>query len=91
MPAKTKAAPKAEAAPVAYPHLERFLEQATRDSVAKLFRDTKKQLEALGGPKAAGGKKALAGIERVESLLGELFEVRLRLEDQARQAKMTRR
>lgn len=91
MPARSQAAPKAEPGPVAYPNLERFLEQATRDSVAKLFRDTKKQLEALAGPKAASGKKARAGIERVEALLGELFEVRLRLEDQARQAKMTRR
>ena len=90
MSGKTKAAPKAPSA-VVYPNLESFLEQCTRDSAARLFRETKKKLDAVAGSRAANAKKALAAIERVESLLGELFEIRLRLEDQARQAKLTRR
>jgi hypothetical protein len=90
MPGKSKAAPKSE--PVTqYPNLERFLEQSERDSAAKLFRETKKKLNAVAGPKGAHATKALAAIERVEGLLGELYEVRLRLEDQARQSKNTRR
>lgn len=88
MAGKTKAAAKPEPT---YPHLERFLEQADRDSAAKLFAKTRKSLEELGGPKAANGKKALAAIERVEGLLGELFEVRMKLEEDARKAKTTRR
>ncbi len=74
-----------------YPNLERFLERADRDSVAKLFGETKKKLGALGGPKAAGAKKAMAAIEKVEGLLGELYQVRMRMEEDARKAKTTRR
>ena len=90
MSGKIKAAPKAPPA-VVYPNLESFLEQCTRDSTGKLFRETKKKLDAVAGSRAAHAKKALAAVQRVESLLGELFEIRLRLEDQARQAKLTRR
>ena len=90
MSGKTKA-PKKEEAVATYPNLERFLEQAERDSAAKLFEKTRKKLDALAGPKSAQAKKATAAINRVESLLGELYEVRMGLEDQARKAKMTRR
>ena len=90
MPGKSKALPKAEPVTV-YPNLERFLEGCERDSATKLFRETKKALTGLAGPKNGHAQKALAAITRVEGLLGELYEVRLRLEDQARQAKMTRR
>ena len=90
MAGKSKAAAPAE--PVStYPHLERFLEQASRDSTAELFAETKKNLEELGGPKAAGAKKALKAIEMVEGLLGELYQVRVRMEEDARKAKTTRR
>ncbi|HEY3452295.1 MAG TPA: hypothetical protein VGK67_38475 [Myxococcales bacterium] len=74
-----------------YPNLERFLEQADRNSVAKLFGATKKKLEALSGAKAPGAKKTLAAIEKVEELLGELYQVRVRMEEDARKAKTTRR
>lgn len=90
MPGKTKAAPKAESVSL-YPNLEHFLETCERDTPGKLFRETRKKLAAIGGAKGANAQKALAAIERAEALLGELFEVRLRLEDQARQAKTTRR
>ena len=89
MPAKK--APPADAPTPTYPNLERFLEQADRDSAAKLFAATRKKLDALAGPKAATAKKALAAIERVEGLLGELYAVRVDLEAQARKAKSTRR
>lgn len=90
MAGKTKAAPPPESAS-SYPHLERFLEQADRDSAAKLFGQTRKALAALAGPKGASGKKALAAIEKVEGLLGELYAVRVKLEEDARKAKNTRR
>ena len=91
MPGKTKAAaPKPDPA-ATYPNLERFLEQSERDSAAKLFEDTRKKLESVGGAKGTQAKKALAAITRVEGLLGELYDVRIKMEEQARQAKMTRR
>lgn len=74
-----------------YPNLERFLEQADRESAAKLFAATKKKLEGLSGAKAAGAKKAVAAMEKVEGLLGELYEVRVRMEADARKSKTTRR
>ncbi|MGC4120411.1 MAG: hypothetical protein QM765_38700 [Myxococcales bacterium] len=74
-----------------YPNLERFLEQADRDSVAGLFAETKKKLEALGGAKAAGAKKVVSAMEKVEGLLGELYVLRGRMEEDARKAKTTRR
>jgi hypothetical protein len=89
MPGKSKSVPPEPVS--AYPNIERFLELCERESPAKLFRETKKKLEELSGSKNAQAKKALSAIERVEGLLGELYEVRLRLEDQARQAKNTRR
>jgi len=89
MAGKTKAAPD-DTGP-AYPHLERFIEQANPDSAATLFAQTKEQLEALSGAKAAGAKKVLTAMSKVEGLLGELYEVRIRLEGEARKSKNTRR
>lgn len=90
MAGKSKATPPA-ATVTTYPNLERFLEQAERDSVAELFADTRKKLDELPAPKAPQAKKAMAAIERVEGLLGELYEIRVRLETDARKAKTTRR
>ena len=90
MPGKSKT-PKADPVASTYPNLERYLEQCERDSAAKLFEHTRKKLDGVGGNKSAQAKKALAAINRVEGLLAELFDVRTKLEEQARQAKMTRR
>ena len=75
----------------ALPNLARFVERCERGSASKLFRETRRKLDELTGPKAAAAKKALLGLERAESVLLELYEVRLRLEDEARRAKSFRR
>ncbi len=63
-----------------YPVLEGFVEKATSDDIAALFKDLKTQLGALKGPKAEQGKKVGKAIERTEELLSYLLQVREKLE-----------
>jgi hypothetical protein len=60
-----------------YPALEEFIEQAPKGAPAQLFAKTRERLsEAARGPRAAAAKRALAAVDRVQSLLDELLELR---------------
>lgn len=93
MPGKIPIPPAATSDEVAdaFPSLSRFAERCDRDSASEFFRETKTKLESLTGWRTAPAKKALAAIERVESLLLELYEIRLQLEKAARRGKTRHR
>ena len=83
--AKKEKTPPAAAAPQpipepSYPVIEGFVEKATADDIAALFKDLKTQLGGLKGPKAEQGKKVGKAIERTEELLSYLLQVREKLE-----------
>ena len=63
-----------------YPVIEGFVEKATADDIAAMFKDLKGQLGGLKGPKAEQGKKIGKAIERTEELLSYLLQVREKLE-----------
>jgi len=71
-----------------YPNLETFIESAGRAAIPTLFAGTRAKLDDISkGPKGPAAKKALAGIDKAEALLTELFGVREKLEEQARAKK----
>lgn len=63
-----------------YPAIEGFIEKASGDDVAALFKPLKDGLESLKGPKADQGKKVARAIERTEELLSYLLQVREKIE-----------
>lgn len=63
-----------------YPAIEGFIEKATADDAAALFKPLKDGLDALKGPKAEQGKKVAKAIERTEELLSYLLQVREKIE-----------
>ncbi len=63
-----------------YPVIEGFVEKATSDDIAALFKELKGPLGALKGTKAEQGKKVGKAIERTEELLSYLLQVREKLE-----------
>ena len=80
---KEKTPPAAEPQPIpepSYPVIEGFVEKATAEDTANLFKDLKAQLGTLKGPKAEQGKKIGKAIERTEELLSYLLQVREKLE-----------
>ena len=80
---KEKAEKTPEPQPIpepSYPVIEGFVEKATADDIASLFKDLKTQLAGLKGPKAEQGKKIGKAIERTEELLSYLLQVREKLE-----------
>ncbi len=78
MPPKTAAPPSPPAEP-AYPHIEGFIEKASPDEVEAFLQNVEKELAALKGPKADAAKKAKAGVQNAQELLGYLLQVRERL------------
>ncbi len=66
-----------------YPTLEVFLEQETRSGVAEAFDDARGKLSGAKGTKAAAAKKAVIAIEKTETLLHHLFDVKERLAAEA--------
>jgi len=86
MPAKTQATAAEQGG--LYPNLERQVATSARETSAALFDETKGKLAELSkGAKGPAAKKALAGIERAESLLMHLHDVREKLEEQAKAKK----
>ena len=80
---KEKAPTPVEPQPVpepSYPVIEGFVEKATADDIAGMFKDLKGLLGGLKGPKAEQGKKVGKAIERTEELLSYLLQVREKLE-----------
>ena len=89
--AEKKAAPVATEPERIYPNIEQFLEANPRDAIANRFADTRKALEALPKPKAEQGKRALLALSKTEALLNQLFDVKEKLEADAKNPKKARK
>lgn len=63
-----------------FPAVSAFIEQASKEEVGGLFAPVKEALSSLKGPKADHAKKATKAVNRAEELLGQLMQVREKLE-----------
>ncbi len=79
-PPKKEAAPAPAAQEPLYPGIEGFIESATGDQVAGLYKPVSDALADLKGPKADQAKKIGKAIARTEELLSYLLQVREKLE-----------
>ena len=78
--AKNPPPPPPEQTEPDFPALSGFIERASGEEVAGLYGDVKEALGSLKGPKADHGKKAGKAVARTEELLGQLMQVREKIE-----------
>jgi hypothetical protein len=89
MPANPNPEPAANNEPM-YRAIEAFIERASADEVAGLFKPIRDGLTSLKGPRAEHARKIQKAIDKAQELLSHLLEVREKLEAD-RQAQGTRR
>ncbi len=78
--AKNPPPPPPEPATPDFPVISGYIERASGEEVSGLFGEVKQALGSLKGPKAEHGKKAGKAVARTEELLGQLMQVREKLE-----------
>jgi hypothetical protein len=86
-----KAAPVVDADERQYPAIEVFLETRDREEVGPSFASTRTALSELPKAKADVAKRAIAALDRTETLLGMLFDQKEQLQREAKNPRKARR